>query len=58
MCLNPQKQGFLRISGRHTECACYFLNGIGLNRIPPFSSAGRTTPEARSGDVTRDAWLR
>ena len=31
MCRNPQQQSFLRLGGRHTECACYFLNGPGFS---------------------------
>ncbi len=30
MCRSPQKQSFLRLGGRHTKCACYFLNGLGF----------------------------
>jgi len=30
MCAHPQKAKFLRTSGRHTGCACYFLNVIGI----------------------------
>ena len=29
----PRKAEFLRICGRHTEFACYFLNGIGGKRV-------------------------
>ena len=27
---NLKKRSFLNIGGRHTECACYFLNGIAV----------------------------
>jgi hypothetical protein len=27
-----KKQSFFRLGGRHTECACYFLNGITVKR--------------------------
>jgi len=29
-----KKQSFLSLGGRHSECACYFLNGIGINGAP------------------------
>jgi len=28
-----KKPGFLRISGRHTEYACYFSNGIAVKHV-------------------------
>ncbi len=31
MCRNLQEQSFLRLSGRHTECARYFLKAIAPN---------------------------
>ncbi len=35
MCRNPEKAEFFSRSGRHSESACYFLNGIGgkLNTV-------------------------
>jgi len=29
-----EKQRFSQLAGRHTECACYFLNGIAFIRVP------------------------
>jgi len=29
-----EKQRFSQLAGRHTECACDFLNGIAFNRVP------------------------
>jgi hypothetical protein len=48
-----EKQSFLSRSGRHSECACYFLNGIvitAFNSQPKTYFAVATSQHAPSAD--------
>ena len=47
-----KKQSFLRISGRHTECACYSLNGIGLKSATEFTSVDSGFCTTKNADET------